>query len=175
MAKIKTNWNDVKHLLPLSILRKTLFLHFRVTVTKVMEPLLTEKVPRVTEESKGGHLVANHENINRMFDYSYFLKQLKMDVDRGNLDYFFSENKLESGHEFYEICEYALQGDKDAFLIAHPEEVYYIEEEVSCSIKFPNEFDRDAIFQEVDKLDSEDIQEKCRRLTYNLEKLLPIK
>jgi len=139
-----------------------------------MKPHLTEKVPRVKEESKGGNLVEHCEENDRTVDYSFFLKQLKKDIKRGNIDALFAANNFESGREFYETCEYALHGDREAFLLSRPSEVCYIEEEISCDIKFTNPFDEEAIFEEIEKIESEEIQQGCRRLVYYLGKLTSI-
>jgi len=116
-------------------------------------------VPDVKEESKGGNLVGKCEENERIVDYSYFLRQLKRDIKRGNLDIFFAANKFESGQEFYDIYEYALQGDRDAFLESRPSEVCFNEEEISYDIKFTNAFDEEAIFGEIEKLDSQETRQ----------------
>jgi len=167
----------VKNLVDLEkliVLRKTLFLRFRVTVREVIEPLLSEKVPDVKEKSKGENLVKKCEENERIVDYSYFLRQLNRDIKRGTLDNFFAANKFESGQEFYDICVYAIDGDREAFLLSRPSEVCFIEEEISCDIKFTNPFDENAIFGEIEKLDSQETRQDCRRMVYYLSKLISL-
>ena len=54
---------------------------------------------------------------NRDNDYSFFLNQLKFNVELGNLDSFLLGIGIENAGEFFEICQFALKGDKEAFYI----------------------------------------------------------
>jgi len=100
---------------------------------------------------------------------------LKRDIKRGTLDAFFAENKFELGQAVYNICVYAIDGDREAFLLSRPSEVCLIEEEISCDIKFTNPFVEEAIFGEIEKLDSQETQKDCRRMVYYLSKLISLK
>lgn len=96
-----------------------------------MEPYLSRKVPLVIERHKGSHLVNQWQNIDRDVDYSLFLAQLLMDIEGGFLKSFFNGNKFFLVEEFFEICKFALEGDREIFRIARPSDIHYLEEEVS--------------------------------------------
>ena len=180
----------------LILLRSILFLRFRITVRKVMEPLLSEKVPQLDEDKfKGANLVANKEKNHRDVDYTLFLKQLEKDMRRGQLDFFSFNNILFPLEEFFKICEFALHGDREFFLKARPTDIYYMEEEVTqlsiCDAKFPDVFSQKAVLKEIDKLTydnpyvepyhwscifgSYDTEHKCRIMVLYLAAFLSIK
>lgn len=187
---------DRRKLQTLILLRSILFLRFRITVRKVMEPLLSEKVPQLDEDKfKGANLIFNKEKNNRDVDYTLFLKQLEKDMKRGHLDFLFFKNTMFSIEEFFQICEFALHGDREFFLKARPTDIYYMEEEVTplniCEAKFPDAFDQKAVLEEIDKLtynsrfvypylwsdifSSYDTEHKCRIMVLYLDELLSIK
>lgn len=136
-----------------------------------MEPLLSEKIREIVEKYKGGNLVANFTNKNRDVDYSFFLEQLDKDIKKGNLIPFFHQHGIESPVEFFEACKYALEGDKESFPIACPDSIYYIEEEISNEIEFPDPFDKDLILEAIENVSSEITQLQCSRIVFYLSKL----
>ncbi len=187
---------EPRQLNSLIVLRSILFLRFRVTVREVMEPLLSEKVPQLDDgKFKGANLLANKENIDRDVDYTFFLKQLKKDMESGRLDSFFLENNaFPLKEEFYETCEYALHGDREFFLNSRPTDTYYMKEEISfiCDIEFLKEFDHEAVIEEIVKFDPSyhrfldnsynsrhdwcpEAEVKCRKIASYLVILLSIK
>lgn len=151
-----------------------LFLRFRINARKVLEQHLSKKVSQVLEEDKGSNLVKNHKDINRIVDYNFFLEQLDEDIESGHLDAFFKENEFEFVDEFYEICQYALFGERKLYASARPDDIHYIQEEISCDIKFPAPLDRDLMCRNIDKIICKSTQQKCLRILFYLEKLISI-
>ena len=159
----------------LIMLGPILFLRFRINARKVLEQHLSKKIiSKVLEEDKGSNFVKNHEDINRIVDYNFFLEQLDEDIKSGHLDAFFKENEFDSVDEFYEICEYALFGERKLYASARPNDIYYIQEEISCDIRFPAPLDRDLMCRHIDKIICKSTQQKCRRILFYLEKLISI-
>ncbi len=102
---------------------------------------------------------------NRDNDYSFFLNQLKFDVELGNLDSFLLGIGIENAGEFFEICEFALKGDKEAFF--HVFSIfgnYYIEEELSDD-ECIHSFNRERILDLISKINySESMQKNCVKM-----------
>lgn len=165
-------WGETRYHRTLILLKTILFLRFRVTAKEVMEPYLSRKVPHVIERQKGSNLVNQWQNIDRNVDYSLFLTQLLMDIEGGYLKSFFNSNHFFLVEEFFEICKFSLEGDGEIFRIARPFDIHYLEEEVSCDIKFPSPMNLDFLLEEIDKLPVDETEHKCRRLVFYLGKLL---
>jgi len=128
---------------------------------------LSEKVPRVVEPFKGGigsNLFAQITNKNRVFDYSFFLKQLEKDVNNVNFVSSLLQHGIDDPVEFFETCKYALEGDRESFPISCPMSIYYIEEEVCATIEFPNSFDKDLIVKVIENVSLETTRLQCRRV-----------
>jgi len=152
-------------------LRTELFLRFRLAARAKLEDQLTAKILRVNKD----YLAENiQHNLERDFEYSFFLKQLKLDVLSGNLDSFLSRIGIEDSKEFFEICEFAFKGDQEAFFEIRPFGNYYIEEEVSdCINQFPNKFNRKGILKLIGKVKmSEPMPGNCVKMVDYLLKLI---
>ncbi len=141
---------------------------------EVIEPLLTDKVVPI-EEELGANFIANCANPNREVGYSFFLKQLDKDVKSGHLDSFFLKYHFNSV-QFHEACKFAIEVDRETFFTPRPLDVYYIQEEVSAVIKFPKVFHCDDIYEIISRMKvSDDIDFKCRRINFYLNKLVKVK
>ena len=161
MAKAEKLHSNLTEKISLDKLRNDLFVRFRVTEELIVEPKLSTKPERIQEEVKGYHFVENREDIDRDSDYSLFLKQLKSDVDSGKLDSFLSGIGIENAREFFEICEFALKGDQEAYKHVFLFWNYYMEEEViDCGNLFPDSFDRERILELIRKIKYSDVMQK---------------
>ena len=154
-------------------LRTELFLRFRLAAKLTVEPQLSAKPEKIQEDEKGDHFIENRVKVDRDSDYSLFLKQFNLDVESGELDSFLSGIGIENAGEFFEICEFALKGDREAFLFVRPFGVYFMEEEVSeCDGKF-HEFDREGILEMIGKVKySESMSKNCVKMVDYLSKLI---
>ena len=156
-------------------LRTELFLPFRLAVRQIVEPQLSAKPEKIQEQEKGDYYFENSSNVDRDADYSLFLKQLKSDVELGNLDSFLSGIGILNAKEFLEICEFALKGDIESYLHALIfSDRYYMEEEVSdCVNEFPNSFDGEGIHELIGKVKySESMSKNCLKMVNYLSKLI---
>jgi len=156
-------------------LRTELFLPFRLAVKQIVEPQLSAKPEKIQEEEKGDYFFENSSNVDRDTDYSLFLKQFKLDVESGDLDSFLLGIGIENAGEFFEICEFALKGDSEAYIHAYIiSNSYYIEEEVSdCDDQFPNSFEREGILELIGKVKySESMSKNCVKMVDYLSKLI---
>jgi len=155
-------------------LRTELFLRFRLAAKLIVEPQLSVKPEKIQEDEKGDHFIENRVKVDRDSDYSLFLKQFNLDVESGELDSFLSGIGIENAGEFYEICEFAFKGDREAFLFVRPFGVYLMEEEVSdCDDQFLDEFDREGILELIGKVKySESMSKKCVKMVDYLSKLI---
>jgi len=147
-------------------LRTELFLRFRLTVRQIVEPKLSAKV-------KMGYSVLNYENAHS--DYSLFLEQFWLDVELGNLDSFLLGIGIENAKEFYEICEFALKGDQEAFFQLHPSWIHYMMEEEVGDFEemFPQAFDKKGILGYIGKVKySESMPKNCVKMVNYLSKLI---
>ena len=152
-------------------LRTELFLRFRLAARAKLEDQLTAKILRVNKD----YLAENiHHNLNRDFEYSFFLKQFKLDVMSGNLDSFLGGIGIEDSKDFLGICEFAFKGDQEAFFQYRPFGNYYIEEEVSdCENKFFLKFDRERMLELIGKVVmSESVPKNCVKMVDYLSKLI---
>ncbi len=152
-------------------LRTELFLRFRLAARSKLENQLTAKILRVNKD----YLAENiHHNLNRDFEYCFFLNQLKLDVLSGNLDSFLSGIGIEDSKEFLGICEFAFEGDQEAFFQYRPFGNYYIEEEVSdCDNKFFLKFDRERMLELIGKVVmSGSVPKNCVKMVDYLSKLI---
>ena len=151
-------------------LRTELFLRFRLAARSKLEDQLTAKILRVNKDYYAENI---DHNLDRDFEYSFFLKQLKLDVLSGNLDSFLGGIGIEDSKDFFEICEFAFKGDQEAFFQYRPFGNYYIEEEVSdCIDQFPVEFDREGILKLIGKVKMpEPMPGNCVKMADYLSKL----
>lgn len=155
-------------------LRSQLFLRFRITVRKVVEPRLTSKVKKIDEDFKGDYFVENCDNLDRDMDYSFFLKQLEKDLKAGHLSSFLRAKGIVDLADLFSTCEFALKGDKQAFDYAHHRTgLYYIEEEVShCNSLFSAPFDKAGTLDMIKHVSySEAMQMNCRKMVDYLSRL----
>ncbi len=151
-------------------LRTELFLRFRLAARAKLEDQLAAKIQTIKKDYLAEKI--NH-NLDRDFEYSFFLKQLKLDVLSGNLDSFLGGIGIEDSKDFLGICEFAFKGDQEAFFQYRPFGNYYIEEEVSdCVDQFPVEFDGKGILKLIGKVKmSEPMPGNCVKMADYLSKL----
>lgn len=136
-----------KEKLSLALLRNV-HLRFRVTVRNLVEPKLSELVPKVlSEEEMAFSLIYHADEMKHVYlDYSLLLNQLNKGITSGNLDVFLNERGIYDLVEFYDICEFALKGDEKIFFQIHPFDFDFIEEESNSQNLLSCPFDReDAI------------------------------
>ena len=165
--------SSVREDISLIRLRTELFLRFRLAVRQIVEPRLSAKVEKIQEDvNNGDYFVENPFKIYS--DYSLFLKQFGLDLKSGNLDSFLLGIGIENDEEFFEICEFALEGDQEAFFHTRPFGSYLMEEELSLSvIQFPDEFDREGILELIGKVNySESMPKNCLKMVDYLSKLI---
>ncbi len=138
----------------------------------IVEPQLSAKPRKI--EGVEDYLVENRANLERNSDYSFFLKQFKLDVESGSLDSFLAGIEIENAKEFFEISEFALIGDKEVFLQVRPFGLYYMEEELSGGChQFPKEFERERILELISNVKySETMIENCLKMLHYLPKLI---
>ena len=170
IAKYEAFQAETKEKISLVLLRQ-LYLRFRITAREMVETSLTEPVPRVEEIYKGDNFVGNIMNLKRELDYSYFLKQLLKDVQSGHLTSFLHRKGIDDVEEFYDVCEFAFTGDRQAFFQARPFNIYYIEEEIKCDITFNDPFDKVGTLKAIENISSEVMQWNSRKVLDYLSKL----
>jgi len=156
-------------------LRTELFLRFRLAARQIMEPQLSAKVEKIQEDCVKYYRNYYVQNPLKIYpDYSLFLKQLRLDVESGSLDSFLLGIGIENAGEFFEICEFALEGDEEAYYQARLLGNYPMEEELSLSvIQFPDEFDREGILELIGNVKySESMPKNCLKMVDYLSKLI---